>query len=403
MNRNPSRCSVYHNRRGIIAGSLLAFGALVGAAGPADSYQVSSLTTDDNSFLVGLGFPSAANVDPQLINPWGVSFSATSPFWVSDNGTGLSTIYDASGAPRNLVVTVAPPSSPPPGFDHSAPTGQVFNSNASAFIFATEDGTISTRSSGTQSVIAVDNAANGAVYKGLAIGTPPGAAAPVLYAANFNSGKVEVYNTATTNGTFPLVKSFATPTPPQVPVGTPVGQNWAPFNVQVLNDQLYVSYALQDAKHHDDVAAPGNGFVDKFDLNGNFITRLINPGPLNSPWGLDIAPANFGRFSHDLLVGNFGDGTIDVFNPITGELLGLLTDGNGNPLVIGDLWALVNGNNGTGVDPNAVYFTAGLMDEAHGLFGSIAVPGPIVGAGLPGLIAACSGLLALARRRKKAA
>jgi uncharacterized protein (TIGR03118 family) len=400
MNRNPSRCAVCHNGRWVITRSFLVFGALVATTGlaPADSYQLSSLTTDDNSFLVGLGFPSAANVDPNLINPWGVSFTSASPFWVSDNGTGVSTLYNGAGAPQSLVVTVAPPLSPPPGFVHSTPTGQVRNNNSSAFggtgfIFATEDGTISTRSSGTQSVIAVDSSANGAVYKGLAIGTS--SSGPVLYAANFNSGRIEVYNSS-----FQQVNSLTIPSPslPQLPVGTPAGQNWAPFNVQVLNNQLYVSYALQDAAHHDDVAGPGNGFVANFDLNGNFIGLLIHPGPLNSPWGLDIAPANFGAFSNDLLVGNFGDGTIDAFNPTTGAFLGQL------PFVIGDLWALVNGNNGIGSNPDAVYFTAGLMDESHGLFGSItAVPGPVVGAGFPGLAAACGGLFAWWRRRRKAA
>jgi uncharacterized protein (TIGR03118 family) len=409
-------CAVCHNRRWIIAGSFLVLGVLIGttAPAPADSYQLTSLTTDDNSFLVRLGFPSAANVDPNLINPWGVSFTPTSPFWVSDNGTGVSTLYNAAGVPQPqpqpLVVTIAPPSPLPPGFDHSTPTGQVRNNDSTAFggtsfIFATEDGTISSRFSGNQSVIKVDNSASGAVYKGLAIGTS--SSGPVLYAANFNSGKVEVYSCpapCSSSSSFTQVNSFTVPSLPPIPAGTPAGQNWAPFNVQVLNNQLYVSYALQDAAHHDDVAGAGNGFVAKFDLNGSFIGILINSGPLNSPWGLDIAPAHFGAFSNDLLVGNFGDGTINAFNPFTGAFLGRLTDSNGNPLIIGDLWALTNGNNGIGINPDAVYFTAGLMDESHGLFGSLTVvPGPVVGAGLPGFVAACGGLFAWWRRRRKAA
>src|SRR5215471_20631295 len=158
-----------------------------------------------------------------------------------------------------------------------------------------------------------------------------------------------------------------------IPSGTPPGQNWAPFNLRVLNGQLLVSFALQASGGHDDQAGPGNGFVDVFNTDGSFVKRLIQPGgSLNSPWGLDIAPAGFGAFANALLVGNFGDGTIHAFDPNSGAFLGTLTDANGNPLAIGDLWALVNGNNGPGSNPNAVFLTAGLVDEAHGLFGELA-------------------------------
>jgi len=401
MNQNLSRSRIDAAARASLMGSLLIAGALVGAAAPAHAgaYQLTDLTTDDNTFLTSLGLPAAANVDPNLINPWGVSHSGTSPFWVSDNNSpgGVTTLYTGAGVPLSLVVTIAPPASPPPGFTASAPDGQVNNgttgfvvsqngkSAAAAFIFATEDGTISGWSpavNGTNSILEVDNSssptsATGAVYKGLTIATN-GGGSTFLYAANFRAGTVEMYNSS-----FGLVKSFTDTSLPMVPAGTPAGQNWAPFNVQVLNGQLYVTFALQDASKHDDVAGAGNGFVDVFDLNGNFVKRLINTGPgdpLDSPWGLDIAPASFGAFANDLLVGNFrsdpGTNSINAFNSNTGALLGELTDANGNPIEIGDLWALANGNGGpapNGSDPNDVYFTAGLQDEMHGLFGDLAV------------------------------
>jgi uncharacterized protein (TIGR03118 family) len=340
--------------------------------------------------LVSDGSVPAANIDPQLINPWGVSYAPTGPFWISDNGNGLSTLYTGTGAKVPLTVTV-----PPPGGQTfaSAPTGQVFNSTTNgfqvtsngvtgqaAFIFDTEDGTISAWAPSVNfgsAVLAVDNSGGGAgaVYKGLAIGTV--GSSTYLYASNFRAGDVEMYNSA-----FGLVGTFTDPN---------VAPGYAPFNVQNLNGTLYVTFALQDAAKHDDVAGAGNGYVDAFSLSGQFESRIVSQGgAVDSPWGLDIAPTSFGALAGDLLVGNFGDGTISIFNPTTDAYLGKLLGKNGQPIVEGDLWALINGNGAAGGDTDKVYFTAGIENESEGLFGSIGVPEPgtwalmVIGLGLMG-------------------
>ena len=337
-------------------------------------------TTFLQTNLVSDGFVPAVQTDPNLINPWGMSHSPTSPIWISENGTGLASIYGVSDGTvtvdRIPPVTIAPAT---PGGDPAAPTGQVFNAfqadNAfvlsdgqpANFLFATEDGTISgwNPGAGTQSIITVNESIDpsagdemlglGAVYKGLAVGqTDEG---PMLYAANFRHGTVDMFDAG-----FNHVKSF---TDPDLPAG------YAPFNVQVLGDKLFVTFALQDDTKHDDVAGKGNGFVDAFDLEGHMIDRVGSGGTLDSPWGLAIAPQSFGKFAGDLLVGNFGDGTINAFDPNDDRFLGRLLGGDGKPIAIGDLWALIPGNGGAGGDPNALYFTAGVQNEAHGLFGSL--------------------------------
>lgn len=325
--------------------------------------------------------------DPNLKNPWGISHSATGPFWVSDNATGLATLYNTKGIPQALVVTI-PPSAGSPVGTISAPTGQVFNSfsasnpsfNRDLFIFATEDGTIAgwRGALGTTAERLVDNSASGAIYKGLALGSIAGNS--YLYAANFHSNAIDVFHDAAAP---PLTGSFTDP-------GLPAG--YAPFNVQNLGGNLYVTYAVIDPMNpEDDLPGPGLGIVDKFDLNGNLLQRLISPGgPLNAPWGLALAPAEFGEFGNDLLVGNFGDGRINAFDPASGALLGTMTDKMGNPIVIDGLWGLIFGNGGNGGDANKLYFTAGLNDEADGLFGSLAVPLPstfmLLGSALVGLL-----------------
>jgi uncharacterized protein (TIGR03118 family) len=344
-----------------------------GAVAHAGGFQVSKLVSD--------GSVAAVTKDPNLINPWGMSASPAGPIWVSDNNSGFSTLYTGAGAKVPLDVAV-------PG----NPTGQVFNGSASdfkvsgggktgaaAFLFAGEGGIISGWSPSvdfTNAQVAVDNSGSGAVYKGLAIGSSGGS--NFLYAANFNSGQVEMYDSA-----FGLVKTFTDPN---------VAAGYAPFNVQNLGGTLYVTYALQNAAKHDDVAGAGHGYVDAFNLDGTFKSRLVSlGGAIDSPWGLDIAPGGFKSLAGDLLVGNFGDGTISAFNPTTGAFVDVLRDKNGAPIVEGDLWGLITGNGGSGGDANKVYFTAGVADEAHGLFGSIAaVPEPeawalmLIGLGLMG-------------------
>jgi uncharacterized protein (TIGR03118 family) len=327
--------------------------------------------TNGNSFtqtnLVSDGSVPAAHIDPNLINPWGMSeFSPTGPFWISDNNAGVTTFYNGDGS-KDGQVAIPPPLG---ATGVGSPTGQVFNSSMKGFnitqngktvpaffIFATEDGTISAWNPNLpnpiSAVIAVDNSkggspGDGAVYKGLAMGTD--AAGTFLYAANFRNGSVDMFNSK-----FDLVRSFTDPT---VPIG------YAPFNVQVLDGKLFVTFAKQDASRHDQVVGAGLGFVDEFSLNGSMIKRVASHGVLNSPWGLAIAPAGFGEFSGDLLVGNFGDGTINVFNPTTNRDLGKLDTSNGKPFHETDLWGLMaNGKN--------ILFTAGLANESHGLFGEL--------------------------------
>jgi len=309
----------------------------------------------------------ARTTDPDLVNPWGIAFSSTSPFWVSDNGTGLATLYNGAGTKLGLVVSI-----PAPGGGQSAPTGQVFNNtssfNGDLFIFATEDGTISgwRGALGTTAETLVNNSGSGAVYKGLAMATI--GSNTDLYATDFHNNQITVVPGA---GAPALTGNFTDPT---LPAG------YAPFGIRAVGSQLYVTFAMQDAAKHDDVACPGCGFVDAFDTQGNFIKRLVSQGSLNSPWGMATAPTGFGRFGGDLLIGNFGDGTIHAFDPLTGQLIGTLDGSNGMPLVNLGLWGLAFGNGAQGTSMSTLYFTAGIPGpdtiEDHGLFGAIAAPEP---------------------------
>lgn len=327
------------------------------------SYLVHDLVADQ---------PGIAPItDPNLVNAWGIATSPTGGnFWVSSNGKDLSTVYhgDVSGTPlvkNSLEVTI-------PG---GAPTGQVFNStsdfkvgtgSASApalFIFASEAGDITgwnpnVPASGSTTAEFGYQAPDSAVYKGLALASDNGQ--NFLYAADFHNNKIDVLNSS-----FQIAHLGGSFTDPNLPAG------YAPFNVALLNGQLYVSYAKQDSDAHDDAAGAGRGFVDVFTTDGAFVQRLISQGKLNSPWGMTIAPSTFGDFSGDLLVGNFGDGTIHAYNASTGAFIGTLSSSKHDPVVVDGLWGLTFGNGTTAGDSSTLYFSAGPDGESHGLFGKI--------------------------------
>lgn len=306
----------------------------------------------------------AQHTDPNLVNPWGLTIG--NEFWVANNGTGTSTLYDLDGNPLPLVVTI-PPSATNTGL--SVPTGQVFNSGSNFvvsngtnsgpanFIFAGEDGSISGWNPAVDpnnAILAVDHGASGAVYKGFAISDN----LDRLYVTNFHINKVEIYD-----GNFNEIDTASTFVDPTMPA------NYAPFGIQSISGSIYVTYALQDATKTGDVAGPGHGFVSVFDTDGNFIKRLITHRPLNSPWGLALAPAGFGKLSGSLLVGNFGNGRINSFDLATGASLGPMRKSNGFPMVVSGLWALLF------VDTD-LYVTAGIDAEAHGLFSEINADNP---------------------------
>jgi uncharacterized protein (TIGR03118 family) len=394
---------VKHVSRLLVPATVIAISVIGATAARADDgnrenegnrYVVTNLVSDTSKI-------TAQHTDPVLQNAWGVAFTpAASPFWIADNVTGCSTLYDGTGVKQALQVsiplpgnvvpstdchTVTPPPANPPNPTPAAPTGMVWNpttnpvtaflvpgtSLPASFIWATEDGTISAWTGGlanltpplpaNNAVLAVDNskfpnAANGAVYKGLVFGV--NANGVFLFATNFRAGTVDVfdhnYKPASTTGGFK---------DPDIPHG------YAPFGIQNINGDLFVTYALQNAAMHDDVAGRGNGFVDVFDTDGNLLRRFATRGRLNSPWGVARASFAFGRFSGDILVGNFGDGKINAFDS-DGNFLGTLKDAKSKPLVIDGLWTLTLGG-GAKSSSDTLYFTAGPNGETDGLFGTI--------------------------------
>ena len=314
----------------------------------------------------------ADKLDTNLVNPWAIAFSPTGPFWINDNRSGLSTVYNTDGSVQSLVVAVPTAGGgTPPG----SPTGIIFNGTTNfqvaaglpaRFVFSTEDGTLSGWNSGSTAVLKVDNSADGTVYKGLAIAQRSGT--NLLYATDFHHGRVDVFDDQFRPVHFP--GAFSDPT---IPSG------YAPFGIRSLGGQLFVTYALQDADQHDDVAGPGHGFVNIFDTGGQLVRRLASGGKLNSPWGIALAPSGFAQFSGTVLIGNFGDGTVQIYDPVSGSWLGTLSDSHDEPIVIEGLWDIAFGNGVRGGDANRLYFVAGISGgigiEEHGLFGSLsAVP-----------------------------
>lgn len=360
--------------------SCISFAFTSSVHGQSNSYSQKNLVSDSTG--------AGPMKDPNLINPWGVAFFPGAPFWISDNNSGFSTLYDKAGNIQSLVVKIPPPqgsSNPatPTGIvanSDNSPTAFVVNDNgksaASVFIFSTEDGTISgwnggASGSSTNAILAVDNSvspspATGAVYKGLAVVT--NSTGTFLLAANFRSGKVEVYDSNFKSAV--LSGSFTDPALPTIPAGSG-SPGWAPFGIHVINNQVVVTYALQDAPMHDPLHIPGAGFVDLFDLNGNMLRRITADSHLNAPWGAVMAPQGFGAFGGKLLVGNFGDGTINAFDFTTGAFDDQVKQANGTAITNLSLWDMVFDSTGKTGDLNTLYFTAGGMNEAHGLFGAI--------------------------------
>ena len=372
----------------IVAASI--FGTAVG--GRAAGFLETDLVANKSPLTDSNGVVHKAPIqDPNLLNPWGLTASSMSPFWVSDNGAGVATLYNTTGTRQSLIVSIPTPADT---LGRSGtPTGTVFNVAAAqgafavsgidiggapitrpaTFLFATEDGTIlgwnsavfpredlNRVSPNTHAIIVVDHSMAGAVYKGIAIATDA-VGTSRLYATNFHAGTVEVFD-----------RGFAPATPfgafadPQLP------KNYAPFNIVLVGGRLFVTFAVQNAAKHDDVAGMGHGIVDTFDLGGQSFQRLIQHGQLNSPWGVAVAPANFGAIAGSLLIGNFGNGHINAYNPTTGEFIDKMRDSHGQAIVIDGLWSLRVGNGANGGKTDTVYFTAGPNGEQDGLFGSLA-------------------------------
>jgi uncharacterized protein (TIGR03118 family) len=340
--------------------SALAFGLSgAGAAPTLVAYNIYPLVSDGAAV-------SAPLADPALVNGWGLSATATSPWWVSDNKTNLSTLYSGVGSKSALNVTVS-----------GGPTGTVANpgttdfvvsqngvSGAARFLFDTASGQISGWTptvNGTAAVVAVDNSSSHALYDGLAVANDR------LYATDFHNARVDVFDASFK----PLSLGFADP-------GIPKG--WAPFGIQALNGNIFVTYAKQDPRAAVSVPGGGLGYVDEFTPDGKLVARVASKGspqaPLNAPWGLAMAPANFGAYSGDLLVGNFGNGRISAYQQLaSGKWVykGQLRVASGTPITLDGLWAIAFGNGSSAGPTNNLYFAAGPQGQTHGLFGFIAV------------------------------
>lgn len=362
------------------------------AIAASQSVTQTNLVTDSQTFLASQGFAPAVTEDPDLINPWGVSFGPTSPFWISNQGSNNTTLYNGFGAKQALTVSIPGSASGPSG-----PTGQVFNptndfvlsdGNKAIFLFANLAGNISgwNPAAGTTALVAANTP--GAIYTGLAMGSSGGQ--NFLYAANDAAGKIDVFDSSFAPAT--LAGSF---TDPSLPSGL------VPFNVVNIGGKLFVTYAPPGPNA--DEGPLGIGVVNVFNTDGTFDRRFATGGQMTTTWGVAKAPAGFGALGGAILIGNFSgeNGFINVFRESDGAVLGqILAPGTADPINIPYLWALEFGNGGMGFNPNALYFTAGIGDEEHGLFARLdAVPEPATWA----LMVAGFALAGLRMRRKEKA
>jgi uncharacterized protein (TIGR03118 family) len=354
----------------VVGVTLCLISAFLGCGGAKNQIMIPGGGGFEQTNLVSDTVGTASHIDPLLLNPWGVGLLPGDSFWIADNNRGSAKVFDVSGASeRPGTVTVPVPSG---SILAAKPAGVVFNpvvedflvrGTPAQFVFATEDGTISTWASinnnlPTTALLARDDSASGAVYKGLTIVTPE-CCREYLALADFRGGFIATYDVG-----FNLLATSGSFKDSNLPVG------YAPFNIQQIGTHVFVTYAVQDASGINPATGRGNGLVNVFDLEGNFIRRFVSNGPLNAPWGIVQAGANFGRFSNDILIGNFGDGTINAFDPSTGDFLGVLENSSGKAIVNPGLWALIFRNDGVR-NPDALYFTAGSSAEDHGLFGTI--------------------------------
>jgi uncharacterized protein (TIGR03118 family) len=355
--------------RCLIGAGALGVGLSAATGAPPKVYQQHNLVSD--------GFLPADVIDPNLVNPWGIAPNPTGVWWVANNATASSTLYDAQGDANPLIVSI-------PGADGTAdggrPTGIVFSggidfvitdgvsSGPARFIFASEDGTISAWAPNVpspppsmQAQLVIDNSAEGANYKGLALAST--LSGNQLYAADFHNARIDVFNSS-----FQQIVTAGF-------VDSQIPARFAPFNVAAINGNIFVAYAMQDATGQDEVAGSGLGFISVFDTNGNLRQRLIRKGHLNAPWAMVVAPTNFGEFSGALLVGNSGDGRINAYYINNGKFLGALSRAPNQPIKIAGLRGLSFGAGGTSDtgDTNVLFFAAGPGDEQHGVFGTISV------------------------------
>ena len=357
-----NQASVSASRCVVAAFSLLTLPAATFGQATSQHYKQTNLLSDTSA---------APASDGNLVNPWGLSRSSGSPWWVSDNGTGVSTLYDGTGKAMPLIVTIPAAEDGKTG----TPTGQVFNGSSdfqiapgkpALFLFATEDGTISGWNPGVKPATAVVtvNTKGASVFKGMAVASiddPSHGLYNFLYVADFRKGKVWVFDSK-----FHRIEMHGDAFEDhRLPHG------YAPFNIQNIGGNLYVAFAKQDGEHHDEVDGAGLGFVDVFAPSGHLLMRLQHGRWFNAPWGLAQAPSDFGIYSHDILVGQFGSGQILAFDPVTGDYKGTLKDASNAAIKIDGLWALEFGGGGTSGPSTSLYFTAGTDGEQHGLFGNI--------------------------------